>query len=342
MNKMRTKCILLSLSCLLVCACGEKKEQTQNDEAISVVTETVVKDGLSGANTYVGTVEASNSVSVSFGGMGTLKSLNASEGQPVKKGQLIATIDDTQVRAALSGAKASLEQALDAERRMGQLHESGSLPEMQWVDVETKVSAARATYDTRVQQLKDCSVYAPVSGVIGKKSLNVGENVLPSEPVVTILDINEVKVQVSVPEKEIAGISNGMATTIKVDALGGATFNGGRIEKGVSADALTHTYNIYIYLKNPNQQLLPGMVANVHFYGEEGDEAITIPVKAVQQSADKSLFVWTTEGGVAKRVKVELGETVGNRVVISGGGLHEGQKVVVEGYQKLSEGSKVR
>lgn len=338
MNK--RKSIMLFALCLALCACSEKKE-SQNNEALTVTTEKATLSNDYAQMPYVGCVKEESATMVSFTGMGVLKTLSVSEGQKVHKGQLLAVIDDAQAKSALEAAKAMLDQALDAEARMKQLHDLGSLPDMKWIEVQSQVQQARSSYDMCKKAVDDCKAYAPVSGVVGAKIMGVGENVLPTEPVLNILQIDRVKVQVSIPEKEISQISETTPTTISVEALGGKTFEGGRIEKGVSADAMTHTYNIYIQLSNADHTLLPGMVATVRFGNEQSKPAITLPVKAVQKDG-KGMFVWTKQGDKAQRTSVELGETVGNRVIIQGGALKEGMEVVVEGYQKLSEGTKIK
>ena len=126
---------------------------------------------------------------------------------------------------------------------------------------------------------------APVSGIIGKKLIGAGETALPSQAVVSILDISTVKVKVAVPEAEIGGINASTPTSLTVEATGGS-YHGGRIEKGVQADALTHTYDIRINVANGDRKLLPGMVANVRFVSD-GSQAIgsmMIPVTAVQKT----------------------------------------------------------
>ena len=311
------------------------------------MTVTIEKATLSsdlGQLPYVGVVEEESSTSVSFTGMAMLRTVTVTEGQSVKRGQLLAVIDETQARNTLATTKAALDQAKDAYDRMKQLHDNQSLPDMKWVEVESKVSQAQAAYDMAKKNLDDCRLYAPVSGVVGTKIMGVGETVLPTEPVMTILSIDNVKVRVSVPEREIAAIAPNTPTTITVDALSGESFQGGRIEKGVSADPLTHTYDIRIRVTNPGRKLLPGMVARVTMKDEglkvNGEGVITLPVKAVQQATDKTLFVWVAQQGKAHRLPVTIGQTVGNRVVITSG-LKEGDSVIIEGYQKLGEGTPV-
>lgn len=338
------KKILILVAVLALVACG-KKNVEREESTIGVVVEKVAASENLAQMPYVGVVEEESSTSVSFTGMAMLKSMTVSEGQPVKKGQLLAVIDETQARNTLATTKAALDQAKDAYERMKLLHDNQSLPDMKWVEVESKVAQAQSAYDMAKKNLEDCRIYAPVSGVVGTKIMGVGETVLPTEPVLTILSIDNVKVRVSIPEREIATINSGTATTITVDALQGETFRGGRIEKGVSADPLTHTYDIRILVPNPGRKLLPGMVARVEMKNVESEKMstggrISLPVKAVQQSTDKSLFVWTVQQGKAHRTTVSVGQVTGNRIIVDSG-LQEGDQVIVEGYQKVGEGTPV-
>ncbi len=323
---------------LFLCACG-KQEEKSGEETLRVKTETTsLHDNLL-LVPYVGVVEEEQSTMVSFTGMALLKEMRVSEGQAVRKGQLLARIDDTQARNALNAAKAALDQAVDARNRMKKLHETNSLPEMKWVEIESKVQQAEASYAICQKNLEDCAIYAPVSGVVGNQIMHVGETVLPTEPVLNILSIDRVKVRASIPEKEIARITPETTSAITLDALPGETFCGGKIEKGVKADALSHTYDIRIPVDNRDHRLLPGMVAKVVIQGQ-GNLKITLPVRAVQQSADQHLFVWTVRDGKAARKPVTVGPATGNRIVIESG-LQEGETVIVDGYQKVGNGTPV-
>ena len=319
------KVILMLLSVILIGSCGEKKEQ--NAKAPTRVKTQVVTPGmLDNAQTYVGIVEEHEATAVSFTGMGVVKRMLVNEGQAVSAGQLIAEMDDTQARNMLSGAEAQMIQANDALERYKMLHDNGSLPEVKWVEVQSKVAQAQSQLEVAKKNLADCRLTAPVSGIIGKKLIGAGETALPSQAVVSILDISTIKVKVAVPEAEVGGIN---ATT--------------PIEKCVQADALTHTYDIRINVANGDRKLLPGMVADVRFVSE-GSQAIgskMIPVTAVQKKSDGSLFVWTVgKDSTAHRTTVTIGQTQGNYVsVIDGLGI--GDRIATEGYQKLSENTKV-
>jgi RND family efflux transporter MFP subunit len=335
------KVFLMLLSVLLVSSCSDKKEQ--NAKAPTRVTTEVVSTAMNlGSQTYVGMVEECEATAVSFTGMGVIKRMLVNEGQAVAKGQLIAEMDDTQARNLLSGAEAQMMQANDALARYKMLHDNGSLPEVQWVEIQSKVAQAKSQLEVAKKNLADCRLVAPVSGIIGKRLLGAGETAIPSQAVVSILDISTVKVKVAVPEAEISSIGANTSSIIKVEAINGS-FAGGRIEKGVQADVLTHTYDIRIHVANGQRKLLPGMVASVQFVAgqQQQTQQLSVPVTSVQRKADGSLFVWTVANdSTAHRTTITTSETTGNRIVVATG-ISDGNRVITEGYQKLSENTKV-
>lgn len=373
---MRVKTVTAILAVMMVAAgCGNKKE-SQEKAPIGVQTEEVSASYAGVGQNYVGVVEENEATAVSFTSMGVVRRMLVSEGQYVSRGQLLAEMDPrtmtnsvvaaeattSQANDMVTQAQATYDQAKDAYERMKLLHDNGSLPEIKWIEMETKlrqaetmlqsakasVKAAGATESIARKGLADTRLVAPVSGVIGSRQVNAGETALPSQAVVTILDINMVKVKVSIPETEMATITEHTPSMVKVEAAGKST-PGGRIEKGVKADPMTHTYDIRILVPNSDHKLLPGMVANVTLNkaypaanAEQAQTAtggITLPVVSVQRRADGSLFVWTVDkDGKAHRTNVQIGAVIGNRVVITDG-LTDRQRVVVKGYQKLSEGT---
>lgn len=337
------KSMMIALLTILLAGSCSEKQSVGVKAPLRVATEVAgTSTADESAAVYVGTVEEREATAVSFTGMGVVRRVLVSEGQAVSRGQLLAEMDDTQARNLLAGAEAAMAQANDALQRYRQLHDAGSLPEVQWVEIQSKVAQAQSQLAVARKNLSDCRLTAPVSGIIGRKMVGAGETALPSQAVVTILDISSVKVKVSVPEGEIAAINEHTPSTISVEAAG-VTLNGGRIEKGVVADAMTHTYDLRINLANSGRRLLPGMVAAVRLAmpHAESSRQCTLPVTAIQQRSGGEHFVWTVSAdSTAHRATVVLGPTTGNRIAITSG-LEQGQRVVVEGYQKLSEGTKV-
>ena len=355
------------MAAVLLGACG-KKQTSPNKPPIRVKTEEAVMAATTQGKTYVGIVEEREATAVSFTSMGVVKRILVNEGQYVSRGQLLAELDATTMDNSVEAAKASTsqahdmvaqaqstyDQAKDAYDRMKILHDNGSLPEIKWIEVETRLQQAETALRTAKTGVRSASaaekiarkgqadtrLFAPVSGIVGRKQLHAGETALPSQAVVTILDISQVKVKVSIPEAEMRTIGSHTSSYIEVEAVGYRT-GGGLIEKGIQADALTHTYDVRINVPNSDRRMLPGMVANVMFVGDTGVSAPMLPVTSVQKKADGTLFVWTVDqDSTAHRTLVTVGQTYGNSITITQG-IHVGQRVVTEGYQKLSEGSKV-
>ncbi|MBQ1854787.1 MAG: efflux RND transporter periplasmic adaptor subunit, partial [Prevotella sp.] len=199
------------------------------------------------------------------------------------------------------------------------------------------------------KNLSDTRLTAPVSGVVGRTMLFAGETARPSQGVLTILDVSQVKVKVAVPEVELSSISSTTPSTIEVDAVNWRG-QGGSIEKGVKADAITHTYDIRINVANTGNRLLPGMVAKVGLRtaepgltsgGATAFNRLSVPITSVQKRGDGTCFVWTIdEKKRAHRANVTTGPTVGNRIEIATG-LKPGQRIITEGYQKVGEGAAV-
>lgn len=333
---------MMLLVAFTITSCQNK--QTQKQEPLSV--ETMMLDYTSDISNqqYVGQVEEQSSTSVSFAAMGTLQQVLVIEGQRVVKGQLVAVIDEQSALSALASAKAQLDQAKDALERMKMLYDTNSLPEIKWVETQSQAQQAQAQYDLMKKQLSDCRLTAPCSGIVGSDVKNVGEVAVPSATILNILDINKVKVKVNIPGKELSALKSGTTAQITCEALPGKIFHSSSFVKSVQADAITHTYEAYFWVNNPSGDLLPGMVCQVSLSPavSNGDGTIlAVPIRCVQQSADGKEFVWLARNGKAHRQDVALGETLGNNIVVTSG-LKKGDKVIIAGYQKVSEGSEIK
>lgn len=332
------------ISLLTACNRNEKKYEV---EALRVNTETVYADTANAVKSYVGKVEEDSSTPLSFISMGTILRVYVEDGQYVTKGQAIAELDPTQFLNTYQASKAMLDQANDAYDRVKPLHETKAISDIDWVDIETKVRQARAQYEVARKALNDCKMVAPCNGIIAGKLMESGMTTRPSQPVCNVLDITKVKVKVSVPEKEIAFFNPNQTgeinAAITAEAIGGKTFHSNSFIRSVQGDPMTHTYDVRFILANPTSELLPGMVVNVSMEtgcAGSGQKSFTVPVRSVQQGGDGRQFVWLAKDGKASRQTITVGQTQGNRITVLSG-LKEGDKVIVEGYQKVSEGSKI-
>lgn len=330
---------ILALSVVLLASCSGK-EKAREVMPVKVKTEKAEPVPVSGSQEFSGTVEASDDAALSFASGGTVTKVYVSVGDMVKKGALIAEVDPVSVRNAYNAAKAVREQAEDAFRRMKQLHDEGSLTEMQWIEVQSKLRQAVSTENIARKSLTDCHLYAPYSGYVAEKLVEAGQNAAPGMPVIKMVSINKVKIKIAVPEDEMSGIKVGQSALVRVPALQNMSCSGRVAEKGVAADPLSRSYEVKIEVSNSGHKLLPGMVCEAYVGDNLSAMAVALPANVILIDTDNRTFVWTAVGGKAHKTYVEVGESVGSRVVINSG-ISAGDKVIVGGQQKVSEGIKI-
>lgn len=328
------------LGVLIIQGC-KNTEKPQSAEPIKVVTQTVSTTTNSSSQDFSGTIEEENGSSLSFSSAGTVHRVYVSEGQLISAGTLIAEVDPASVRNAYNATAATLEQAQDAYNRMKQLHDNGSLSDIKWIEIESKLKQAVSAEKIARKSLIDCKLYAPFGGYVAQKSVEIGQNVIPGMEVIKLVRIDKVKVKLSIPEEEIASIRLGQTATINVVALDGSSFTGKVVEKGVAANPLTRTYEVKILVPNSSHRLLPGMVCDINLNREATQAtAISLPATIVQIDIDNHPFVWTMVDGKAHKTLIGVGESVGDNVVVTSG-LSNGDKVIVKGQQKVSEGTSI-
>lgn len=327
---------------LALASCGSDAPKHQA-EPLRVGTLVVAPASDVDVKTYVGTIEEERSVALSFPLGGTLARTAVREGQAVVRGQLLAELDPTSAQQAYDAAEAMLTQAQDAYARLKQLYDAESLPEIKWVDVQTQLRKAEASFELARKNLDDCTITAPFAGIVGKRYKEAGEQALPGMPVVSLLDISKVKVCFSVPEQEISSISDAGRIALTVAALDDSRYEAVRPEKSVVADLGAHSYKVRAEVTAADGRLLPGMVCRVEVTParkEAASEEYVLPLNAVREDGNGVRFVWLVQEDQVTRHNVEVGRLVDNGIIIRAG-LAAGDRVVCEGIQKIGEGSKV-
>ncbi len=334
------RAFILTLTPFLISACGHDSKETNSRPAVRVKTMSIANNGVEEKSSYSGTVEEDNGTVLSFAAAGTIKTLSVSEGENVKKGQLIGTLDDGSLKSAYDIAVATLNQAKDAYNRMKILHDSNSLPDIKWVDVQSKLTQAENAAEIAKIALEDTKLYAPVSGVVSEKMASVGQTAAPGIPIVKIVEIRSVKVGISVPENEISKFSNGATAVITSKAASEEVYSGKLVEKSVVANPLSRSYLIKYQVDNAAGHLLPGMICDVVVDNATVSEGVILPVSAVLLAADNSNFVWLDSADMAVKRIVEAGAMLPEGIMINSG-LSSGDKVIVAGTEKVSQGTKV-
>ena len=324
---------------IALCGCGEKKK-TAAEQTVRVKVQQIQAETVNGEQGFSGTIEESSGTSLSFAVTGTIKKIHVSAGQMVAAGQLIAELDPTTLQNAYTIAKTSLEQAQDTYNRMKELHDAGSLPEMQWISIENQLKSAMASEAMSKKSLNDTKLYAPFSGYIASRDGEIGQNAIPGSPIVKLVNIGSVKVKISVPENEVQRIAKGSSMKIIVPALNDREFSGRVTERGVSADPRSRTYEVKATIQNPGSQLLPGMICQAFTNYMQGATGVFVPANLVQLDGNNKTFVWVVNGGKALKREITINNETAQGVQVSGG-LSAGDHIIVAGQQKVSNGMKV-
>lgn len=331
---------------MLLTACTSGP-QTKNAPLVSQPVKVKVTEvgttGAAGTPDYIGTISESQAIPLSFLTSGTVEKVLVSEGQHVKKGQLLAVLNDENYRNAWQIASAKEKQAKDAYDRLEPVYKKGSLPEVKFIEVKTGLEQARSMASMAEKSLRDCQLHAPTDGVIGRKLIEPGMSIIPGNPSFQLVKIEKVKVSFPVPENEIATIMKDQKATVKVSAIGDQLFEGEVNEIGVLSNPLSHTYLVKVNLDNPGNLLKPGMVCTVQLNNPDLSGRIIIPMSAVLQDANGKKFVYTANPatGKAEKKPVEAGPLAGNGLVITKG-LAKGDLLITGGYQKISKNSPIQ
>jgi RND family efflux transporter MFP subunit len=269
----------------------------------------------------------------------------------------------------LEQARIDYDQWQDQYTRMKFLYENKSLPANDFKKIEAGYQAAQQRYDmarqgTRVEdkqaasgqfrataaqmreaqkRLDDTRLRAPISGFVGMRRIDVGDTVAAGTPVISVLDLNPVKVRVAIPEAEIGKVKEGARAAVIIPSLGGKQFEGKVETVGVAADPASRTYAVKISVTNPERLLRAGMVSDARIFSSENVNAVTVPGDAIVRDPHGVTHVYVYEPS-QKRVyarRVDVGELIGNEVEIRGG-LADNEQVVISGQQNVREGSPAR
>ena len=214
---------------LLLIACGRhdnKSVSADSQEAIKVTTAVVKSSDSLNVLAYSGTIEAFQTIPVSFQTAGTVESVFLDEGMPVRKGQLLATLDTKDLMNMFKLSEAQYNQALDAYNRLKTVHQNGSLTEIKWVEMESNLKQAESSMNIAKNNLDKAQLRAPESGFIGKRNIEPGMSSISITSPFEIVKIDRIYVRLSVPENEISKIKEGMKATFEVPAIEKGTFTG--------------------------------------------------------------------------------------------------------------------
>jgi RND family efflux transporter MFP subunit len=292
-----------------------------------------------------GEVEAFHDITVSAEESGKIARFAVEKGARVGRGQLIAKIDDSVIRAQVDEARALADVAREQYQRQQRLwEEDGIGSEIVVLQLKSTSDAADARLDVMEERLRRTEIRAPVSGIFDDKYVEVGELVAPGTRIARVVAIRQVKIAGGVPERYALDIDLGDSARITFDVLHREEYVGTISFVGASVDPGNRTIPIEIVLDNREGLVKPQMVANVQVERARLSDVIVVPQDLVIRTEfGYQVFVTADRDGqlYATAKPVELGAAYANRVVIERG-LDVGDQLITVGHRLVDEGSYVR
>ena len=282
---------------------------------------------------------------------GVLTAVLAREGEPVRKGQLLARVDETAVRAQVAERRADVAAAQAqlnwAQRNLGrqrELLDKGFISRNAFDNVQNEEEVARARLDAaRAQQaqaakaLADAQLPSPIDGIVATRHAEPGERLPADAPVLTVVSLDRLELAVNVPTTEIPGVSVGQPVRVRVDGFEGRLFEG-RVERiNPQATAGAGVVPVYLLVDNADRALRAGLFAHGELMLSAGEPSVVIPAAALHgEGAERYVFA-IESGRVAKR-PVQVAYVTGRRAVIAEG-IAAGATVVAVNLGQLPAGA---
>uniref|UniRef100_UPI00404B8AF8 efflux RND transporter periplasmic adaptor subunit n=1 Tax=Flavobacterium sp. TaxID=239 RepID=UPI00404B8AF8 len=355
---MRKIITILTLSTLFLISCGgEKKNEIANETPIAVKVAGISSEN---SNSYVsasGKVEAENSANLSTRMMGYVTKVNVKVGQKVSQGQLLVSVNNTdlqakkaQVNASITQAQAGFNNAKKDYDRFVNLFAQQSASQKELDDMTARYEMAKAGLEAAKQmrneinaQFAYSNITAPFSGVVTNTFVKEGDMANPGMPLVSIEGAKKLQVTAMVSESDIVSIKEGMKVNVLVKSIN-QEMEGKVAEVSLSAKNTGGQYLVKINLVKPDTKILSGMFVNVQFplqnkTVEKTSSKVTVPQEALI-SQGQLTGIYTVNNNIAILRWIRTGKTFGNEVEVLSG-LTADEKYIVSAEGKLYNGVKV-
>jgi membrane fusion protein, multidrug efflux system len=290
-----------------------------------------------------GTLDSRSNIMVTPKTAGVVTAVYVKEGDAVRKGQVLATIDDAILRQSVSEVQTGLELANTIYERQKNLWDQKIGSEVQYLQAKNNKESLERKLETLQSQLAQNKIVSPINGVVDQVVVKVGEGAGPTMGAVRVVDPTDIRVVAKVADTYIGSVRKGGSVIVTIPDLN-REIEGKINFVGQVVNPTTRTFDIEVSVNNANRQLRPNMLALVNINDQTQPNAIVINENIIQKTAaGDMIFVATEEGGkkVAKQRKVKTGLSYNGQVEIQEG-LSAGEQLITDGFQDLVDGQPVQ
>ena len=334
----------LALAAMLgLSACGNGADTPAAADAAPVRVAVVETASAAEALRAIGVVAAADEVRLAFKTGGMIQTINVLQGERVRRGQLLATLADDEVAAAVAQAQALADKAArDLERGKALLADEVATRE-QVEDLETTRSVAAAGLQSALFNARHARIEAPADGVVQRRLAEPDELVAAGQPVLVVGNTGGGWiVRAALSDRDVVRVQVGMTAEATLDAFPGRHFAATITEIAAAADPQTGTYELKLAVDPQGERFVQGLVAKVIIPDQDAVSVPVVPLTALLEADGRTALVFVVaESGRAKRVPVQTGRLLGERIEIVTG-LSPGDRVVTEGAAWLDDDDAVR
>lgn len=270
---------------------------------------------------------------------GVVEAIHVEEGARVAAGRLLIEVDTRALRQGVAEAEAIHCNRAIAFERAEKLLARRSITELQYHDALTARDVATAQLESANLALEKSRLHAPWGGTVATKRVEVGDYVVPGQPMAELLEVRRLKVRAPAPASDVPYLRPGLPVEIRLDAFPEEVFRGEVARLAAELDSAARTLDVEVEIDNPDGRLRPGMFARLELPRCTLPEAVLVPLEAAVE-LEGSRVVYVEEDGRAVRRPVTLGSVMGQEVVIAEG-LSAGESLIVEGQRRVSPGQRV-
>lgn len=288
----------------------------------------------------VGSIEALEAITVVSEIDAAVRALPFREGGFIRRGELIAQLDESQLRAEVARAEALRAQSKATFDRVKSIVDQGAGAPQDLDDAAAALKVAEANLDLAKARWAKTHIVAPFDGIIGARRVSVGTFLRTGQAIADLANIDEIRVSFSAPERFVSRLSQGATVVISTPAFPGFALNGKIIVIEPMIDLTTRSARVVARVQNSGRRFRPGMSANVSAVLSERPNALTVPSEAIFGSGNQSFVFIVNADSTVARVPLTLGTRTADVVEVVDG-LKEGMTVVRAGHQKLFDGGKV-
>lgn len=341
--KTTVKILALALPLLILSACSDKRQVVENDNAVKVQTAFVAEQQMIDPVHSVGKVYPKAEAKLGFKTGGIIKDILVDEGQTVRKGQVLAVLNLSEIEASRNQASLGFDKAKRDYVRAQNLYKDSVVTLEQLENARTQLEYAKSTLEIADFNLKYSRIVAPENGKILKRLAEQNEMIAPGYPVFLFgSNVDDWVVRANIPEVEIMKINIGNKANVILDAYPEKTIQAEITEIGTFADPYTGTYEIELTIADRDIKLASGLFARFDISPTKSEVYDVVPVNSLVEANEHEGYVYKVDkGNAVVREKVSIFDIHDDMLYVRSA-LLAGDEVVTEGASYINSNSKIK